>query len=436
MRPAEAANGQARARTWVVILGPSLVSFVPMAMAPALPRMAEHFAGERDGALFAQLVMTVPAVLLIVSATLAGMLAERIGRRRVLIAALLLFILAGTAGLYAPDANTLIASRLLLGLAGGAVLTSSLSLAGDFPEGGARERVLGFAGAGGAAGAIVALNAGGSLVDAFGWRGPFALYALGLVALASRLVRAAAPRARGCRAPRVARAAHAVLADLPSRDRIRDRALHAGDTGPVPARRSAGHERCDPGTRRVRKLDRGRGCGVELRLACAQAHAAPAARVRRGLPRRRLPGQRIREQRAHDRAGLRADGHGWRAQRAGARVRAVLANAGVDAYPGRRPAVERHIPRPVPEPARRGSSASSSSASAARSLRSAACCCCWPRCLRPESGDVPDYWASMATLCSSARTSLVWRSNPVLEKMARRCARAVFGLMPSSSAAS
>ncbi len=174
---------QARARTSVVILGPSLVSFVPMAMAPALPRMAEHFAGERDGALFAQLVMTVPAVLLIVSATLAGMVAERIGRRRVLIAALVLFILAGTAGLYAPDANTLIASRLLLGLAGGAVLTSSLSLAGDFPEGGARERVLGFAGAGGAAGAIVALNAGGSLVDAFGWRGPFALYALGFVAL-------------------------------------------------------------------------------------------------------------------------------------------------------------------------------------------------------------------------------------------------------------
>ena len=172
-----------RARTWVVILGPSLVSFVPMAMAPALPRMAEHFAGERDGALFAQLVMTVPAVLLIVSATLAGLIAERIGRRRVLVAALVLFVLAGTAGLYAPDATTLIASRLLLGLAGGAVLTSSLSLAGDFPEGGARERVLGFAGAGGAAGAIVALNAGGWLVDTAGWRGPFALYGLGLVAL-------------------------------------------------------------------------------------------------------------------------------------------------------------------------------------------------------------------------------------------------------------
>ena len=162
-----------------MILGPSLVSFVPMAMAPALPRMAEHFAAERDGALFAQLVMTVPAVLLIVSATFAGLIAERIGRRRVLVAALVLFVLAGTAGLYAPDATTLIASRLLLGLAGGAVLTSSLSLAGDFPEGGARERVLGFAGAGGAAGAIVALNAGGWLVDTAGWRGPFALYGLG-----------------------------------------------------------------------------------------------------------------------------------------------------------------------------------------------------------------------------------------------------------------
>jgi MFS family permease len=171
------------AKTLVVILGPSLVSFVPMAVAPALPRIAEHFGAGSDGALFAQMVMTVPAILLIVSATLAGVLAERLGRRRVLLAALALFVLAGTAGLYVPDATTLIVARLLLGLAGGAVLTSSLSLASDFPEGGPRERVLGFAGAGGAAGAIIALNAGGWLVDAGGWRAAFALYALGLVAL-------------------------------------------------------------------------------------------------------------------------------------------------------------------------------------------------------------------------------------------------------------
>ena len=59
-----------------------------------------------------------------------------------------------------------------------------LSLAGDFEEGGPRERLLGFAVAGASILAAIALVGGGTMVDALGWRAPFGLYLLGLPAFA------------------------------------------------------------------------------------------------------------------------------------------------------------------------------------------------------------------------------------------------------------
>jgi MFS family permease len=185
------------AKTFVAVAGPSLISLVPMAVAPALPAMAQHFARGSDGALFAQMVMAVPAIMIIVAASLSGFLAERVGRRTVLLSALLLYALAGLACLVAPDAYTLVAARLVLGFAAGAIMTSSLSLVADFPAGPQRDRVLGFASAGAAFMAVVALTLGGVLVEVFGWRGPFALYALSLpvFAVALRAVQSPARRA-------------------------------------------------------------------------------------------------------------------------------------------------------------------------------------------------------------------------------------------------
>ncbi len=179
------------AKTFVAVAGPSLISLVPMAVAPALPAMAQHFAQGSDGALFAQMVMAVPAIMIIVAASLSGFLAERLGRRTVLLTALALYALSGLACLVVPDARSLIVARLVLGFAAGAIMTSSLSLVADFPEGPLRDRVLGFASGSAAFMAVVALTLGGVLVEAFGWRGPFVLYALALpiFAVAVRAVR-------------------------------------------------------------------------------------------------------------------------------------------------------------------------------------------------------------------------------------------------------
>ncbi|HWI10068.1 MAG TPA: MFS transporter, partial [Burkholderiaceae bacterium] len=180
-----AGHGHDFGKACIVVAGPTLVTLIPMAAAPALPAMAAKFAASfgGNGALFAQLVMTVPALMLILAAPLAGVLVERLGRRPVLLASLLLFTLAGAGALVTPDAVSLMICRVLLGIAGGGVLTVCLSMAADFAEGGPRERLLGFAVAGASALAAVALVGGGRLVDELGWRAPFALYLLGIPAL-------------------------------------------------------------------------------------------------------------------------------------------------------------------------------------------------------------------------------------------------------------
>ena len=61
----------------IVIAGPTLVALIPMAAAPALPAMAQAFKDSGNGALFAQLVVTAPAIMVILGAPLAGILTVR-----------------------------------------------------------------------------------------------------------------------------------------------------------------------------------------------------------------------------------------------------------------------------------------------------------------------------------------------------------------------
>jgi len=178
---------RAQDNTWeksaVIIAGPSLVTLIPMLAAPAMPLMAARFSSGGDGTLFAQLVMTLPAIALILAAPIAGILAEKLGRRMIMLCGLGVFALSGGAALILDHPLALIASRLILGAAGGVILTGSLALAGDYPAGGPRERLLGFIVAGSSVMAVVALVGGGYMVERWGWRMPFSLYLLAIPVL-------------------------------------------------------------------------------------------------------------------------------------------------------------------------------------------------------------------------------------------------------------
>ena len=167
----------------VCVAGPALVSLIPMAAAPALVAMAKHFNQSAADPLFSQFVMTLPAAMLVVSAPLAGIIAQAVGQRAVLLASLFLYILGGLGALAVDRWEYLIALRLLLGVAGGGLLTSSLGLIGDHFSGKLRERILGYATSVSSLLAAAALVYGGRLVDLGGWQAPFIFHFLAVPTL-------------------------------------------------------------------------------------------------------------------------------------------------------------------------------------------------------------------------------------------------------------
>ncbi len=102
---------------------------------------------------------------------LGGRMGDILGRRRVFISGIWLFVLASFLGGLAQSEGQLIAARVLQGI--GAALASPAALAliaTEFPEGAPRNRALGVFAAMSGVGASIGLILGGVLTDGPGWR--------------------------------------------------------------------------------------------------------------------------------------------------------------------------------------------------------------------------------------------------------------------------
>lgn len=84
----------------VLMAGSCLPVLGAVLLAPVLPRMQDHFAGVPGSAALVPVVLTVPALALAVLAPFAGVIVDRLGRKRLLVAATILYALFGTAPLW------------------------------------------------------------------------------------------------------------------------------------------------------------------------------------------------------------------------------------------------------------------------------------------------------------------------------------------------
>jgi predicted MFS family arabinose efflux permease len=162
---------------------PVLISMLALAIAPGALEMAAEF-----GALTAQLVLTLPAFLMIAGAAVAGYLSERWGRRAVIVACLIVYAVAGLLGGVAPGLLLLVLTRIVSGFVGGVLLTSVYAAIGEYFEGTRRESVLGLMSTAGSAASLALLVLMGMVVERYGWRAPFLIYGLGLLLVPSALI--------------------------------------------------------------------------------------------------------------------------------------------------------------------------------------------------------------------------------------------------------
>jgi EmrB/QacA subfamily drug resistance transporter len=157
------------------------------------------------GATTTQLQWVVDAYNLVFAALLlsAGNLSDRLGRKRLLLAGLLVFGAASLAGSFATATGELIAARAVMGFGAALTFPSTLSLiTGTFVERRERARAIGLWGA--IAGVAIALGpiAGGWLLDRFSWSSIFV--AMGPVAFAAVVLAAiSVPGSRGDSAGRL-----------------------------------------------------------------------------------------------------------------------------------------------------------------------------------------------------------------------------------------
>ncbi|MEU7980982.1 MFS transporter [Micromonospora sp. NPDC049081] len=134
-------------------------------------------------ALTASLAPTAEQVLWIgdvYSLTLAGLLvlmgnlADRFGRKRVLLVGSVAFGAASLLAAFAPSAPALIGARLLLGVAGATLMPSTLSLIRNiFPDSGERTRAIAIWSTAFGAGSAVGPLVGGFLLEHFWWGSVF-----------------------------------------------------------------------------------------------------------------------------------------------------------------------------------------------------------------------------------------------------------------------
>src|SRR6187431_2215263 len=131
-----------------------------------------------------------------------GSLADRFGRRRMLLVGVVIFGIASIAAALAASGELLIASRLLQGVGGAMILPATLSLLNATFRG--RERTIAFAVWGSTIGGMAAVGPllGGWLTTAFSWRWAFGInIPLGIIIIVGVLLTVA--ESRGQRVDRV-----------------------------------------------------------------------------------------------------------------------------------------------------------------------------------------------------------------------------------------
>jgi MFS family permease len=149
-------------------------------VAPALPGLTAAFRDTPQINTLAGLVITLPSLGIVLTAAVAGWLCDRFGRQRVMLASLVLYGLAGLSALAAQTLWQVLIGRMLLGIAIGGTMTSSISMIGDMYQGAARIRFMSTQAAVMSASSMVFLVVGG-LLGELGWRYPFLVYAAGFM---------------------------------------------------------------------------------------------------------------------------------------------------------------------------------------------------------------------------------------------------------------
>jgi MFS family permease len=164
---------------WILVFSGFLPVMAIIALAPTLPTLLAHFADVSNARLMVPLLITAPSACIALFAPVAGVIADRFGRRKLLLWAMALYGAGGLLPFVIDNFWAVVAGRFVIGIGEAGVLTVVNTLLADYYEEKARHRWLMLQGVVGSMLGTVTI-AGSGFLAAQGWQFPFLVYGVAI----------------------------------------------------------------------------------------------------------------------------------------------------------------------------------------------------------------------------------------------------------------
>jgi MFS family permease len=161
---------------WIILSSATLTVMAGAIISPIVNLMREDLGIDRTAA---GLIIATHALFVTLFSPLVGSLMDKIGPKKPYLFGLVLYGLAGGAGLLVRSYWPLLALRALLGIAVAAIMNPITVMVLNLYQGDDRNKVMGWRGSANSVGGIVWPLVGG-LLGGFSWRVPFGVYAVGI----------------------------------------------------------------------------------------------------------------------------------------------------------------------------------------------------------------------------------------------------------------
>ena len=171
------------ATKFALLLGSMLVLMGSAAVAASLHSIEVEFGATRFQV---SLIVSLPSLVVAVMGFPMGYLADKIGSASVFVTSLFIFLVSGVAGFFCTDINTMLLTRVALGVGIAGLGTTAIALLGIYYDGEERMRLMAVQSAFMGFGGVVLELIGGIMADV-AWNTPFLVYLIALPILIAGL---------------------------------------------------------------------------------------------------------------------------------------------------------------------------------------------------------------------------------------------------------
>lgn len=162
---------------WILVFAGFLPVMAIIALTPTLPTLMAHFKDVPNPQLMVPLLITAPSACIALFAPAAGLITDRVGRRRLMLWAMALYGVGGFIPMFIDNFWAVVAGRVVIGIGEAAVLTVANTLMADYFEEKERHRWLMLQGMVGSILGSVTIACSGFLAS-LGWQWPFVVYGI------------------------------------------------------------------------------------------------------------------------------------------------------------------------------------------------------------------------------------------------------------------